>query len=80
MASLKSFVIEGKLAQEGLSTNGAGETRYGVNGTLNGSLPEGLKMKVKVSDKTVQSVRTRGCVARGHRRAGARAAGEIVNE
>ena len=75
MASLKSFVVEGNLAQKGLSTNGAGETSYGAKGTLNANLPEGLKAKVKISDKTLSSVRARasacGRIARRARAGGA---------
>ena len=64
MASLKSFVVEGNLAQQGLSTNGAGTTSYGGKGTLNANLPEGVKAKLKISDKTLSSVRG-GARARG---------------
>ena len=58
--SLKSFVVEGKLAQEGVSTGGGGETKYRVTGSLNANLPEGLKAKLTVTDRTVQSVRAEG--------------------
>ena len=74
MASLKSFVVEGNLAQKGVSTNGAGTTSYGAKGTLNAGLQQGLKAKLIISDKTLSSVRAR---ARAHR--AARARGRAAN-
>ena len=77
MASLKSFVVEGNLAQKGVSANGAGDTSYGAKGTLNANLPEGLKAKLKISDKTLSSVRARAR-ARGRIAARARAGGDAI--
>lgn len=65
--SLKSFVVEGKLAQSDVSLNGSGNTAYGVTGKLNADV-QGFKAQLKVTDKTIQSVRA----ARAHRRSGAR--------
>jgi hypothetical protein len=73
--SLKSFVVEGKLAQSDVSLNGAGKTSYGGKATLNASLPEGLSAKLVFTDKTVQSVRASGGRGRAGQSARSRARG-----
>jgi len=65
--TLKSFEVEGNLAQKDVRTNDLGKTSYGAKGALKADLQQGLKAQLKISDRTINSVRARACARAGER-------------
>ena len=76
MASLKSFHAEAKAEQHNITTGALGKQSFSAKGHLHAELPEGVRAKLTITDKTITSVRAAqrgGAAAIGARAARGRA-------